>query len=280
MVFDSTARCFPVPPIQLTDSQIQRSFATELARSQICIAYCSLPFNCFSCLILDRQVGIKGSWLFCSYSSDQYSVSTVASAQLVPESCAKMCTHLSQLRARAALSLVEGQAAMCCPFARTMCSNGPWASQQKSHGFHTAVAAAKRSTEGCRSLNWLALVRNRLHQDSTCADFPTRQAPVSEHLPSRSFAVSSPFLPVLRPAMRHAQTIANTTLSPSSSGDSLASRDESTDGSTPVAASASAEAADEWTLEYTGSLSSTIRTLKVCFLSHMDPAMPPMCQRL
>ena len=178
-----------------------------------------------------------------------------------------MGTHLSQWRYRAVLSsLLQGPAAVCCPFAQRTMANGPhWYSQQKSNGFHTAVAAAKRSSDGCRSLNWLALIRTRLHQDSSYSTHAhTRQPPSSERqLPCcRSFAVTSPFLPVLRPAMRHAQTATTTPISPSSSGDSLASMDGSTDGSTPIASS-STEAADEWKLEYTGSLSGTIRTLKV-----------------
>jgi hypothetical protein len=180
-----------------------------------------------------------------------------------------MYTHFSQLRAHAA-SLLHTPAAVCCPFAqRAMASNGhQWVSQQsKGHGFHTAVAAAKRSSDSYQSLNWLALIRTRLHQDSSCStNLQTRKVTGSaRHIPCcRSFAATSPFLPVLIPAMRHVQTAPSpATISPSSSGDSLASMADSTDGSTPVA-STEARAADEWKLEYTGSLSKTIRTLKAC----------------
>ena len=179
-----------------------------------------------------------------------------------------MGTHLSQRRYSAVLSsLLQGPAAACCPYAQRMMAHGPqWYSQKKSQGFHTALAAAKRGSDGCRSLNWLALIRTRLHQESSySAHVHSRKAPASEReLPCcRSFAATSPFLPVLRPAMRYAQTASTSQISPSSSGDSLSSMDDSTDGSTPVASS-SAEVADEWKLEYTGSLSGTIRTLKVC----------------
>lgn len=180
-----------------------------------------------------------------------------------------MCAHLSQLRIRLAVSLLQGPASVC-PFAQRAFAQhgGPqWYSKQQSYGFHTAVAAAKRSSDGCRSLNWLALIRTRMHQDNSYSTHVhTRQEPTSERdLPCyRSLAVTSPFLPVLRPAMRYAQTATTTPISPSSSGDSLASMDESTDGSAPVP-SASTEAADEWKLEYTGSLSGTIRTLKARF---------------